>query len=521
MQKKILAALLLCCVLPGLFGCAPKQTAPEDAARTTEFRFEESSFTENGTEIPFPLDGVLGVPEGDNNPVVFILHGAHPIEDVTESRYYQGFSYLAEALAQQGYLAISININRAFSFEPVEGNENERAYQIFQAYRALLEQANAGEKRFDIDLTGKADLSRISFIGHSRGGDNGAYIAKRLSEEGQTPARGVMLVASPLNSGYTAVYSDVPMAVVLPQYDGDVVGLDSYGMFSYAYAHPETHTSPIAAAFLYGGDHSQFNTLLTEGDLLAAPQNVTIVDAETQRAFLCRYATDFLNVVNREGYDFAELLGNGAPERYGIDFMPSVLIPPRIGLLTPEDSLSGLTAEGMTVTYAQSSQLYQEDTAAPVRLPGGYDQNIPLYKIRWEQSGARVVITPKQTDFSTFRYLSLYMANDSTAPGNTVQTPTALLVTLADKQGNTASYPLGSDTATALRYIETPVENIFEGMADMPVYELATFITPLSTQLLPLTAFEGVDLTQIESVQISGESAQGAILLAGADLYRP
>lgn len=45
-------------------------------------------------DTPYRMQGVIGVPEGENCPVVIFLHGSHPVEKASENRYDLGFSYL-------------------------------------------------------------------------------------------------------------------------------------------------------------------------------------------------------------------------------------------------------------------------------------------------------------------------------------------------------------------------------------------------------------------------------------------
>lgn len=53
-------------------------------------------------EIPYQMQGVIGVPEGENCPVVIFLHGSHPVRSAAENRYDLGFSYLVDQLADAG-----------------------------------------------------------------------------------------------------------------------------------------------------------------------------------------------------------------------------------------------------------------------------------------------------------------------------------------------------------------------------------------------------------------------------------
>ena len=83
---------------------------------------------ESMRNLPVRLNGLIAVPlTGTNHPLAVIIHGSHgtgcrstdginekwPCPDI-ETPHYAGFAYLLEALAADGYVAVSINANPAF-----------------------------------------------------------------------------------------------------------------------------------------------------------------------------------------------------------------------------------------------------------------------------------------------------------------------------------------------------------------------------------------------------------------------
>ncbi len=79
--------------------------------------------------------------------MVVLIHGSHPIEKASESRYDTGFDYLARALSEQGNLVVSLNVAINYSFEDGEPNGNERTRQVVAQQLALLKKAVDGDKR--------------------------------------------------------------------------------------------------------------------------------------------------------------------------------------------------------------------------------------------------------------------------------------------------------------------------------------------------------------------------------------
>ncbi|MEG0319766.1 MAG: hypothetical protein RR627_07715, partial [Niameybacter sp.] len=90
-MKRLLSIFFICLSITSLFTACSKSLPKAQGIQVLDFRLGEGFMEENGIQVPYPLDGLLGIPEGDNNPVAFILHGAHTITDVNESRYYLGF----------------------------------------------------------------------------------------------------------------------------------------------------------------------------------------------------------------------------------------------------------------------------------------------------------------------------------------------------------------------------------------------------------------------------------------------
>ena len=75
-----------------------------DAPRDNVYCYDlgEGTITQGTREIPYRMQGVIGVPDGENCPVVIFLHGSHPIRSAAENRYDLGFSYLVDQLADAG-----------------------------------------------------------------------------------------------------------------------------------------------------------------------------------------------------------------------------------------------------------------------------------------------------------------------------------------------------------------------------------------------------------------------------------
>ena len=519
-MKRLLSLLMAAVCAATLGGCqgasggdSGKPESPESTG-VLEFRLGQGSMSEPGGQVEFPLDGLLAAPEGKENcPVVFLLHGAHGAQDVAGDRYYQGFSYLAQALRQQGYLVMAINTNRAYSLEPFEGNEYQRAYGIFQGYYDLLARANQGEKVFDVDLTGRINLSQLNFIGHSRGGDDSLYIAKQLQESGSQQVQSVLLVASPLMVTPEESYTDVPTGIILSQYDGDVTGLETATLFNRAWFLDDLRTTPVTMAFLYGANHNQYNSAIPQADSLAPPQGVTYLNGQTQRDFLASYAAAFLNTFNRGDGD-VKTLGSDAPKTLGFDFMPSVILPGGQRLLPGGASTKGDAG----VELVNFSQIPGQNTLAPFNHPGPLEQDLPLYKMAWAGGQQKVSLAPTATNWAEYGTLTLLLASDPTRSNQEEGSALALSVTLTDAKGGAATVELNAGESAPLRYLPTQVVNLFEGMEGVEPYLMAEHHTPLGTQLIGLQEFAGVDLSCVEQITIQSQSPKASWVFGGIQI---
>ncbi len=124
-------------------------------------RFPEDSRFRN---MPARLDGIIAVPEGLNRPapVVLILHGNHrgcpinpdntdvdlwPCPADVEQQNYQGFDYLVRALADEGYVALAINVNAEYSIGFGEPSPGERMEQLIRSHLGALENGRNGRTK--------------------------------------------------------------------------------------------------------------------------------------------------------------------------------------------------------------------------------------------------------------------------------------------------------------------------------------------------------------------------------------
>lgn len=320
-------------------------------------------------DTPYRMQGIVGVPEGENRPIAVILHGSHPIGTASENRYDLGFSYLVDALADAGYLAISMNVAINYSFEDGEPTGNERTIQVVEQQLAQLEKAiNGEETAFPVDLTGKGDLDQVVLLGHSRGGCDIFAVAEAMEQ--QIGVVGLLSMAPSKTVFWEDGVSDIPVSILLPQYDGDVTMLDGATMFE-DIRNNDTTTAELI--YLEDGNHGGFSTALVRPDPFGRPEDLDkIMPAAEQQAFMEQYAVQFMDAItvdhttpmNRET-TLPDIL-------YGRPVVIRTYDGEKTLFQAQEQNITTVTAQNATVKAVNYSYVQQENTAGMFNLPGSF-----------------------------------------------------------------------------------------------------------------------------------------------------
>ena len=477
-----------------------------DAPRDNVYCYDlgEGTLTQGNREIPYRMQGVIGVPEGEDCPVVIFLHGSHPIQSAAENRYDLGYSYLVDQLADAGYLAVSMNVGINYSFENGEPSGCERTVQVVEQQSALLKRAIQGETGiFPCDLKGKGDLDRVILVGHSRAGYDIFEVAARTEILG---VQGLVSAAPALVSPLSTDPVDVPAGIIIPQYDGDVTSLDGGTLFDQLESTPG-RTSGTDLLYLEKGNHGGFSTALVRPDPFADRETLSLVmEPEKQQAFFSAYVQDFAKTVLETGKTLLEA-ASSMPEQYaGCSVMARVDSDGEVLYQAGADSAEALVTHGVTAEAVNACSTL-DHTAGSFRIPGSF-LRYDLTRLSWDSSGASVTI-PVSGQWKQASYLQMDLAQDSGDERNRRQDQ-SLTVTLRDAAGKEASVQVKAGTG-ALAWQEGTVEAIpVAGQEDLLQY--STF-TPLGTVRLDMEAFSGVDLGRITQVTLTFDQPSGSVML--------
>jgi hypothetical protein len=526
-----------------------------------ETTISQSMFPEDNRfhNMPVRLNGIIAAPSGEDGPypVVLILHGNHPgcpvpegdmvdrwpCDPEVERRNYTGFDYLVARLAAEGYVALSININAEYTFGFGEPIPFERLGQLVNLHlEALAEAAGGGTNNFGVELDGRADMSRLAFIGHSQGAEGAFWLIQQagldspdaFANAGYGPAYGLLMIASAANWA-GAEGARLPLAVILPACDMDVFNQD--GQLYYEITRLDTEQPSWASSiWLERANHNYFNQTLTDEAVSRPdrPDCEPLLEPETQRDFLSDYTLAFFTNIFTEDPAAMERLGMDSQafvldELFGLPVRLAAVVarPERLPLLVPfneaelETNLAGgsVTTEGLTSIYCEAGYY------TPFVKPGSepckrVNLVIPGYPamivVSWDQQGGELRFSlPKESDLSEFTAISLRAAIDPLSTLNQAGESQTFTVQLVDQQGNRATVVTRADEP-ALRFPEGyEVENdTFDG-------GMFTGRVPLISIRIPLSGFAGVNFSEVsEIVILFDQTTSGSLFMSDIEFVR-
>ena len=452
---------------------------------------------------------------------------------------YTGYDYLGELLASQGFIVVSVSANGiAANDNNVESfGMEERALLMNEHLNLWGDWANAGGEPFGGKFVGALDFDNIGAMGHSRGGEGVATWAARDQEDGEPNWIDAVLLLAPVNF-FRPVVNNLAISVLLPYCDGDVFtqqGAHYFDDARYAAGDDVTH---LYTWVMDGSNHNYYNTIWSPDEFVAGAADDAIffeplfgIDSHCgstgtgrlseaeQRLNLAAYATAFFRVHLKGEEEFEPFVrGDEIPES-------ALGASPRVDYLAPDDAALRVVVNRIDDDVAlQTNELGGDVEVAAVpdyaicghdffddhcmdNDPGTFggqvwearNPHVPglgQLRIAMEEGGTWTNFLPEGTDVSELQVLQIRATPDfeSALVGGDVE------VTLTDRADNSASVILGEYSDALAPY---PGEVV-------PVYPKKL----LTVARLPLTAFEGVDLTDVESITFTAVDGSAAMLLS-------
>ncbi|WP_181243476.1 cell wall-binding repeat-containing protein [Glaciihabitans tibetensis] len=503
-------------------------------------------------------------------PVVVFLHGRHsscagpgnnpaswpcgPTQTDIES--YLGYNDAATILASHGYVVVSISANAINALDGSLADDTGALArgQLVMDHLSLLRAANAGEAvGLSPKLVDLLDLDNIGMMGHSRGGE-GVMRAALLNYEQDEPF-GIQSVLPLAPTDYTRMtVPDVATAVILPYCDGDVedqMGQKYIDDSRHAYGDDVFRTSVL----IMGTNHNYFNTAWTPGKYpVATSDDWAIMDRDQTNPVCGTSAPSRLNSDEQynvgnaymsawfrltlgdedqfmplfDGSDATVASAGRADVRVSAYNAPSDRVD--INLFNKPDTSIQVTGAGTYQTCESMSPL-----SVPAVLPYcvtklGFAQAPDYGFLSALYGNGRAIAVPSTTsvhftysapanataaagqlrvpvpaaasDFSATESLSFRVSPDDSVPA---EGSTELTVTLVDSVGGTAAVSASTfgDALTVLPGTTDPLRKVLLQQIEIPV-----------------TAFVGVDLTDVTQVRFTGSRVAGGVLLSDLVLQK-
>ncbi len=274
----LLSALAFLNIAAGVSAGHATTSVRNDVPARTPSHSIRTSFFDNGI-LPLTVGskttkarswGAVSAPTDGTGPfpLVILLHGAHafcasgrarawPCPNGGEVPNHDGLSWLAEALAAQGFVAVAIGNNEEYA-RPTSDVGAATASLI---ERDVLHPLAVPGARFASWLDpATVDQRRVVLVGHSRGGAVAAVLgrgdrARRLS----VPVAASVLLAPTSDTVAPALLADVPTAVVIGSCDGDS-GVDGGEYLTTTAA--RARRRPLALVLMTGANHNAVNDRL-------------------------------------------------------------------------------------------------------------------------------------------------------------------------------------------------------------------------------------------------------------------
>lgn len=252
-------------------------------------------------DMPAILQGVIAVPSGEGPfPVALFLHGSYvactaPTEEMDvypcppefDLKKHEGFSYLAEALAEAGYLTIIPDISAEYNNGYAEPLFGERTSQIIDLHLNAL----ADGEDFGVPIGVEIDFEKIVVATHSRGGQ---LAIKYLYDENASYDFSALVMITPADvAAEEIVPDDLPTAVIISECDGDVGIQAPLNVIENQL--PTLRPNLTAIYTLEGANHNGYNTKL-ESDLGDACDDSELISPESQQEFLAGFVPDFFDL---------------------------------------------------------------------------------------------------------------------------------------------------------------------------------------------------------------------------------
>jgi hypothetical protein len=281
-----LAIAFLCLFV--CFGAASAQTpdpgtAGPFAVTRQEYNFGNTAFTPTGFPGSVELRASVHHPTDLTSgpfPVVIFLHGRHATcfrGSIASLRWpcrnneqpipsFQGYDYVGQILASHGFIVVSISANgiNARDNQVTDLGMLARA-ELIQRHLQIWQTFNTtGGAPFGTQFVGRVDLQNVGTMGHSRGGEGVVRHFVLNAAQGSPFGITAVFPLAPVDFN-RPVINNVPLSVLLPYCDGDVSDLQGVHFYDDARYNVAGDSGAKHTILVMGANHNFYNTVWTPG----------------------------------------------------------------------------------------------------------------------------------------------------------------------------------------------------------------------------------------------------------------
>jgi hypothetical protein len=494
-------------IVPG-FRIVPDPAVDTSFAHVGAFSYDSStqgSITVAGFTVPlnanvrFPADvpgatspSQISATQPDY-PVVVLVHG--------NSNYinsYQGYDYLLDHLALNGFIAVSIHMQ--------PGQQGTDRARVLQNHLPII-----------FGMFGTKAANNIGIMGHSRGGEAVVIAARLNQQEAWGWNINAVISLAPTNQYTFEHFGGAwarPYLVIYGSLDGDLGGIGDTGFELYDHASGMNKSM----AFVYRACHDRFNTVWGDGDFffgqLTPTDQAAVLSANSHQIIAKGYMTAFFRQHLKSETQWAGIFrGEWVPAAVtASDANMKIYTQYEDTTVRTVDDFEGAhtatswqnSTIGGTVSQAglpatpQENDLRTMDSQSP-HLTGGLD-------LRWDSTTESLdyAIPAGQRDVSGFQAVSFRVSqrvNSASNPANQLQD---LRLTLTDGGGHSRAIRVSKLTEIPYPYVR--------GVASLIKSAMCTIRIPLSAYHIHCYNVDQVDLTDVTTLSFQfSEKVTGEI----------
>lgn len=249
------------------------------AVTREEYNFGDTAFQPTNFPGPVELLASIHYPTAlaGPYPVILLLHGRHATCFKGGSQLlqwpcttngsqpipsYKGYDYVSNVLASHGYVVVSISANGVNAVDNAVFDLGALARaELTQKHLDILNTFNTtGGAPFGNKFVGKFDLTKVGTMGHSRGGEGVVRHYVLNNSLGSPYGIKAVFPLAPVDFNRFVV-NNAALNVLLPYCDGDVADLQGVHFYDDARYNVPGDQAPKHYELVMGANHNFYNTI--------------------------------------------------------------------------------------------------------------------------------------------------------------------------------------------------------------------------------------------------------------------